>query len=394
MMRAVLVGGLSLALAGCATETGGISIFTPKPDSAQAALDLYYDTIPDSAFPRASGGMSLPADDAVITEVLLGSCLDEEKGPSAALMSMAREEADLFLMVGDNVYGDLDGRRYINNEADLEELRESFADLGAREDFQAVRAVTPMMVAWDDHDYGANDAGKAFPFRALAERVHETFWGLDDEDVGQWPGTYYARTFGPEGQRTQVIMLDTRYFRSDLTITDDWGARGKERYMPASPGSMQDMLGAAQWTWLENQLQQPADIRLIASSIQVMPTTHGWEAWSQMPDERQRLFDLIARTEATGVVFLSGDRHSAFIYEQAGVLPYAAHELTSSSLNVSFREETDELDERQVGAGVAVENYGAVEIDWDTRQVSLKIKDNAGTTLRENTFAFADIGVD
>ena len=229
---------------------GGINIFTPKPDTAEAALELYYDTIPDSALPSAGEGAAMPAADAVLTRILIGSCMDEEKGPSAAMMSIAGEEADLFLMVGDNVYGDRDGRSYVNNQTDLDELRESFADLAARADFQAVRAAHPMMVAWDDHDYGANDSGKEFPFRALAERVHEVFWGLEDEDVGQWPGTYYARSFGPEGQRVQVIMLDTRFFRSSLTPTDEWGGKGKERYLPAPAGSMQDMLGAAQWTWL------------------------------------------------------------------------------------------------------------------------------------------------
>lgn len=276
MKRVFLAGAALLAITACTTPTGGISLFTPDPDTAEDALDLYYDTIPDSALPKAPAGMSLPADDAVISKILLASCLDEEKGPSAAMMSLPAEEADLFLMVGDNVYGDRDGRAYVANQPDLDELKESFADLAAREDFQKVRQSVPMMVSWDDHDYGANDAGSEFPFRRMAERVHEVFWGLEDEDVGQWPGTYYARSFGPEGQRTQVIMLDTRFFRSALTPTDEWGAKGKERYLPAPDGSMQDMLGAAQWTWLENQLQQPADIRLIATSIQVMPTVHGW----------------------------------------------------------------------------------------------------------------------
>lgn len=393
MMRGFLAGAALFALTGCVTETGGLNIFTPEPDSAQSALDLYYDTIPDSALPTASAGMSLPASDAVLTKILIGSCLDEEKGPSAAMMSLAAEDADLFLMIGDNVYGDRDGRAYTNNDADLDEVRESFTDLAAREDFQKVRQNLPMMVSWDDHDYGANDAGSEFPFRGLAERIHEVFWGLEDQDVGQWPGTYYARTFGPEGQRTQVIMLDTRFFRSGLTPTDEWGVKGKERYVPAPAGSMQDMLGAAQWTWLENQLQQPADIRLIASSIQVMPTVHGWEAWSTMPDERQRLFDLIKKTEAAGVVFLSGDRHTSFVYEEDGVLPYGANELTSSSLNVSFQDESDEVDARQIGAGFAPENYGAVEIDWDAKSVTLKLKDNAGATVRVNTFSFSDIGI-
>lgn len=393
MKQVFLAGAALLALTGCTTQSGGISLFTPAPQTVEEALDNYYDTIPDSALPKAPVGMSLPASDAVLTKILLGSCLDEEKGPSAAMMSLPAEEADLFLMVGDNVYGDRDGRGYVNNQPVLDEVQESFADLAAREDFQKVRESVPMMVSWDDHDYGANDAGSEFPFRRMAERIHEVFWGLEGEDVGQWPGTYYARSFGPEGQRTQVIMLDTRFFRTGLTPTDAWGVKGKERYLPAPDGSMQDMLGAAQWTWLENQLQQPADIRLIASSIQVMPTVHGWEAWSTMPAERQRLFDLIEKTDATGVVFLSGDRHTAFIYEEDGVLPYEANELTSSSLNVSFATESEELDARQVGAGYAPENYGSVEIDWEAKALSLKIKDNTGATVRENAISFADIGV-
>ena len=393
MKQVFLAGAALLALTGCTTQSGGISLFTPAPQTVEDALDYYYDTIPDSALPKASAGMSLPASDAVLTKILIGSCLDEEKGPSAAMMSLPAEEADLFLMVGDNVYGDRDGRAYVNNQPLLDEVQESFADLAAREDFQKVRETTPMMVSWDDHDYGANDAGSEFAFRRMAERIHEVFWGLEDQDVGQWPGTYYARSFGPEGKRTQVIMLDTRFFRSGLTPTDEWGAKGKERYMPAPDGSMQDMLGAAQWTWLENQLQQPADIRLIASSIQIMPTAHGWEAWAAMPAERQRLFDLIKKTEASGVVFLSGDRHTAFIYEEDGVLPYEANELTASSLNVSFATESEEMDARQVGAGFAPENYGSVEIDWEAKSLSLKVKDNSGVTVRENTVSFDDIGV-
>ncbi|MEO1476680.1 MAG: alkaline phosphatase D family protein, partial [Pseudomonadota bacterium] len=304
----------------------------PDPETADEALEDYYKGISDEALPVAPAGQPLPASDAVISRILFASCNDEEMD-SPALRSIAAEDADLFLMIGDNVYGDRDGRAYTSNDADLTELRASFSDLADRPEFQAVRSNHPMMVAWDDHDYGANDAGRNFAFRRFAERIHERFWGLDNQDVGKWDGTYYARTFGPEGQRVQLIMLDTRFFRSDLEYTDDWGAEGKERYLPAS-GPHQDMLGDDQWTWLSNELRKPADVRLIVSSIQVLPTVHGWEAWDKLPLERQRLFDLIERSGADGVVFVSGDRHASFLYEDASVLPYPAFEITSSSLNV------------------------------------------------------------
>ncbi len=392
MKRAILGAAAIFGLAGCASTSETIThIFAPKPDSAAEALNLYYDTISDSELPRAGAGVALPGSNMPISRVLLASCIDEEKD-APTLMQMSREDADLMLLVGDNVYGDRDGGGYVSNDADLEELREAFADLAAKPAFQAVWTKFPAMIAWDDHDYGANDAGKEFPFKGLAERVHEVFWGLSTQDVGAWPGTYYARSFGPEGQRVQVIMLDTRFFRSALTPTDDWGAKGKERYLPAPDGSMQDMLGAAQWSWLENQLRQPADVRLVVSSIQVMPTGHGWEAWSTMPEERQRLFDLVQRTGAEGVVFLSGDRHAAYIYEEAGVLPYQAHELTSSSINASFASELDEKDKRQLGAAYPPENYGVIEIDWQDRKVNFQVKGSAGQTARQDSFSFSEIG--
>jgi alkaline phosphatase D len=358
------------------------------PASAVDALEAYYRTLPEDFFPRASAGAPLPSAETALSRILVGSCLDEEKGESATLRTMAGETADLFLMIGDNVYGDRDGPAYVNNQSELSELRASFADLAAREDFRAVRAKFPMMVAWDDHDYGANDAGREFPFKRLAERIHERFWGLENEDVGAYPGTYYARTFGPEGQRTQVIVLDTRFFRSPLTPTDEWGKKGKERYIPSADPE-QDMLGNDQWTWLQNRLQDPADLRLIVSSIQVLPTNgHGFEAWATMPMEQQRLYQVVRETEAKGVVFVSGDRHTAFLYKDDAALPYPAYEITASSMNVSFAETSSEMDRAQLGEGYPPENYGAIGIDWTAGTVSLEVKSNAGETVRAVTASF------
>jgi alkaline phosphatase D len=388
MKRAILLATL-LGVAAC--QSAAPVFFPaapPAPTTAVEALEAYYRTLPDEFYPRAPEGLPLPAADHVISRVLVGSCLNEELGTSAALVEIAKTPADLFLMIGDNVYGDLDGEARIINQPDLDELRESFHDLAARPDFQAVRAAHPMMVAWDDHDFGANDGGRDFAFRGLAERIHERFWGLDEQDSGAWPGTYHARTFGPEGQRTQVIMLDTRFFRTSLTPTDEWAAKGKERFIP-SADPQQDMLGTDQWTWLENQLQQPADLRLIISSIQVEATDgHGYEAWSRLPLEQARLYDLLRRTDANGVVFVSGDRHAAFLYRKDDVLTYPVYELTASSLNKAYAETTDEKDSAQLGAGYAPENFGAIDIDWTAGTALLSIKSNTGETVRETSAKF------
>lgn len=395
MKAKLLLPLLAGLIAGCETNQSLVTrIFTPDYTSPQEALSYYYNSIPDDALPVAPAGLALPAEDTVLDHILIGSCFNEEGPDSMSLRSIAREQADLFLMVGDNVYGDKRGPAYINNDADLPELRRSFALLAERPDFQALRASVPMLAAWDDHDYGANDMGVNFAFKEFAERIHEVFWGLDEQDVGHWPGTYYSRLFGPQGQRVQVIVLDTRFFRSDLTLTDEEDAPGKQAYLPAPDTVMQDVLGAVQWTWLENQLQAPADIRLVVSSIQVVPSVHGYESWSRLPVERQRLFELINRTEAKGVIFLSGDRHESYMYKQPGVLPYPIHELTASSLNLSFNEVSTEYDRHQIGEGYPAENYGAIAIDWDRRALTFSIKSAEGITVRQHDISFSDIGLD
>ena len=126
-------------------------------------------------------------------------------------------------------------------------------------------------------------------------------------------GVYHARTFGPAGRRIQVILLDTRYFRGALERSTARGVPGDGRPVRYSPSHdpMSSMLGDAQWAWLEERLREPAELRLVVSSIQVVAEDHGFEGWSRLPLERERLLALVDETGAEGVLFLSGDRHLA-----------------------------------------------------------------------------------
>jgi len=67
-------------------------VFAPK--SADEALEPYYRTLPDEFYPRAAAGVPLPDASKALTRILVASCLDEEKGDSAAMRSLAGETAD------------------------------------------------------------------------------------------------------------------------------------------------------------------------------------------------------------------------------------------------------------------------------------------------------------
>ena len=73
----------------------------------------------------------------------------------------------------------------------------------------------PILATWDDHDLGANDAGGDYPKKDESQKIFLDFFGDPaDSPRRHRPGVYDAKVFGPEGKRVQVILLDTRYFRS------------------------------------------------------------------------------------------------------------------------------------------------------------------------------------
>ncbi|KAA5802300.1 alkaline phosphatase family protein [Alkalicaulis satelles] len=355
------------------------------PRTPWEALEPFYDQFVYD-IPRAPSGPPLPGAEDVLTSIAFGSCNTPERA-IPILDVIAQGGHDLFIYGGDNVYGD--ARAY---DATLPELRAAYHQLAARPEFRRLRAAQPMLAVWDDHDYGMNDLGRDFAFKGFSERLFLDFWGAERDDVRRSrEGIYDAHVFGPEGRRVQVILLDTRWFRSDLTPTDERGAPGRERYVPSEDPD-QDMLGEAQWAWLEAQLREPAELRLLVSSIQVHADGHGWESWRTLPRERDRLYRLIRETGANGVVIASGDRHAAGLYVRADLTSYPLYEITSSSLNMPFRDEHDEPGPHRIGDMYAPENYGVIAIDWEGGSLNLEIRDVQGAVVREQGVPLSRIG--
>lgn len=376
-MKRLSIAFAALALAACAAPQQSAT----APADPIAALRPYVLSVRD--LPTAPPGAPLPASDAVLTTIAFGSCQTAQQ-PIPILDRIAAERPQLMVYMGDNVYGDAHA-----GDMALPELRAQYALMAQREEFQRLRAATPMLATWDDHDFGWNDGGGDFSGRIMAKRIFERFWGVEDRLEGR-DGVWDARVFGPEGRRVQFILLDTRSGRTALARLPQSTPNG--RYAQSQDPN-QRMLSQEQWAWLEAQLREPADIRFIVSSIQVLADGHAWEAWRTMPREQARLFETVQRSGAKGVVFISGDRHLAALYRQDGLIGYPAYELTASSLNLSFRETNDEMSSNQLGPAFAPVNYGMARIDWDARALALQVVDGQGAVVREQRVAFAEIGI-
>lgn len=320
-----------------------------------------------------------------IQRVAFGSCFKMERGGFEIWDEIRAAEPDLLILAGDNVYPESE-----NEEAGLPELRSAYHELSALESFRRLRADVPVLSTWDDHDYGMNDGGASFSRRSDAEALFLEAWAVPEDDPRrQREGIYHSIIVGEEEARLQVIMLDTRSFRSELRRTDKHGAKGKERYLPAvDTGKTQ--LGDDQWQWLEAQFKQAADLRLLVSSIQLIADGHGWEAWRMLPHERERLYGLLLAHEDVPTYVLSGDRHVAGFYEEEIGLDVPLLEFTSSALNNTIpfpwrRSTLSEAGPKRLGALYGESNFGTVDIDWKLGRITFTLKNREGDVIREET---------
>ena len=142
------------------------------------------------------------------------------------------------------------------------------------------------------------------------------------------------------------------------------------------------LLGEYQWQWLEEQMQVPADVRIIGSSIQLLAEFTGWETWANYPKDRQRFFELLAEYQREPILIISGDVHWAELSEiNTTNNDWPLIELTSSGLT----EEWSEISpiRHRVGPAFAEANFGLIEIDWTQMPpaLDLEIRSEAGDTL-------------
>ncbi|MEL6112785.1 MAG: alkaline phosphatase D family protein [Pseudomonadota bacterium] len=372
-------------LAGCAStqQTGtlaGSAPLTAQNVPAEAA----------SGSIRAVPMASVPLDKtAPLSRIIFASCAQQNEDQSM-WDALVAANPDLTLYIGDNVYGDVR-----SNDPALPELKAAYMRLAQSAPFARLRAAAPMLTVWDDHDYGLNDAGTTYPYKQSSQALFNYVWDVPaDSPRRQRPGIYDSWMIGDEGRTVQIIMLDTRYFRDDLKDTDERGAPGKERYLPDTDDE-KTMLGAAQWAWLAQELEKPADLRLLVSSIQVHADGHGWEAWRTLPRERDRLYQALATAGADNTIILSGDRHAAALYARSDVTAFALMEATSSSINLPASRWRAERGETRMEAGphrlgdmIYEANFGTLDIDWPARELTVAIRDKDGNAFTSQLMSF------
>lgn len=322
----------------------------------------------------------LPMPSTALQKIAFGSCQSQNQQILALDVAIA-QNPDLFIYLGDNIYGDSE---------DMKVLAAKYSKLCARETFANLTKTCPVIATWDDHDYGANDAGREYPQKENSKALFLEFWGEPkDSPRREHKGIYTSYMVGPEGQRTQIILLDTRTFRSSLLPANN-KALYRNDYRPNNDKSA-TMLGEEQWKWLAAELEKPADLRIIGSSNQFGIEYNGYEAWANFPLEQEKMLNLIKEKKAEHLVFISGDVHYGELskIEQPGLYPI--YDLTSSGLNQDWPHV--ERNKNRVGKACDLFNFGMLEIDWTKRELSFRITDAYKKVHLEEKVSFSDLEI-
>jgi alkaline phosphatase D len=285
-----------------------------------------------------------------------GSC-NRQNLPQPMWQPILDHQPDLFMFLGDNIYGDTDDMKVLEKKYDFQKNQV---------DYKKLRTTMPVIGLWDDHDYGKNDAGKEYPFKEESQQLFLDFFDVSKTDVRrEREGVYSSHDINWNSKTIRVILLDARYFRDSLE-------RINRVYQKNETGTV---LGEEQWSWLENQLSDDAvSLYIIASGIQMIPEDHDYEKWANFPKERQRLLDLIQEKQPKGVVLLSGDRHIGEISRiDLEGLDYPLVEITSSGLTHVW-EDAEEDNRYRLGELVTKLNYGLIKINENNNGLGVDLE--------------------
>lgn len=279
--------------------------------------------------------------------IAFGSCNHQDK-KQFLWDDVLASKPDLWIWLGDNIYGDSE---------DTAVLRTKYRVQKSDSLYTKLRNACPIIGTWDDHDYGVNDGGKEFPMKVESQNLLLDFLDVPINDKRRnREGVYFVHTIEKDGVSVKFYVFDTRFFRDSLL-------RVEGRIIPNTNGQI---LGDEQWQWFLEELQKPAKINILCSSIQVLPEEHVWEKWSNFPNERTKLLNILDSLQIPNTFIISGDRHMGEIskikMENIDIV-----EITSSSMTHSLKQilgniQEEESNKYRVGSIVFDENYATIDI--------------------------------
>ena len=307
-----------------------------------------------------------------VTRLAFGSCNNQDL-PQPLWPFIIDSKPDVWVWLGDNIYGDTEDMAHLKSKYEKQKQQPGYAQLIKQ---------SKIIGIWDDHDFGRNNAGKEYGPKADSKKLLLDFLDVPaDAPERSREGAYSSHSFGNPPNKVKVILLDDRYFRDELKV----------RFRLMFKNRKGDILGEAQWQWLEQELtNSDANVHIIGNGIQIVSRKYSEEKWANFPKARKRLFKLIEKTKPDRLVLLSGDRHISEISKiELEEYPYPIYEITASGMTHT-RKLPKGKGKYHVSGPVNGLNYGQLDIDWHANPVTLHatIKGIGNDTLLYQKIAY------
>ena len=229
-------------------------------------------------------------------KIVFGACAGNSSGDNGGgsasnhpVFDHLRNEGALFYLNA----GDLHYTNIAGNDVSL--FRSAYKTLFTASRQRALYESVPLVYMWDDHDFGPNDSDSTSPARPAARTVYQEYiphYPLA-AGTGQVPN-YQTFSVG----RVKFILADQRSEKSLRTNADN---------------ASKTVLGAAQKTWLKQQLLDGRDHYLLTLWVGSFPwigtASSGDDSWLGYTTERAELANFIKDNAVTNLVMLAGDAH-------------------------------------------------------------------------------------
>lgn len=310
---------------------------------------------------------------------LLGSCLyindenDHKKRPYGGslriLGSMAKEETDFMLWLGDNVYFRPSDCRKV------ERMKRRYTSTRTTPELQPLISTRANYATWDDHDFGLDNSGSDFTYAEASLNIFKSYWGnryFGNEDKG----VFSTFTRGD----CQFFLTDDRFFRT-VPKTDNPKALKEEC-------ADKDFFGKEQMEWLKRKLKESgATFKFVVVGNQVLNMKAEKECFYYYKKEYEELLNFISENKVEGVIFLSGDRHFSELIKNVPKGGYPLYDFTCSALTSQIRNvnKTSERDNPQRVANTLVleHNFGKIKVTGEKgkRKLIMSTHDKKGKII-------------
>jgi phosphodiesterase/alkaline phosphatase D-like protein len=252
-------------------------------------------------------------------KIAFAACMRRETIPQQTVWrDVLAAEPDCLLLLGDLIYMDYGlpvlspeppGRPREYSLVKFRQIMEGkyraqWDEPNFRQLVDAMRARQGFFATWSDHDFAWGGArGRSVPSetRQVSRKLFNRWvYGHEvDAEIYRYVDFPLVR----------IILLDTRFYAE-------------------APGERAELLGEAQWRFLEKALRHDRAYTIVCSGLTI---DQGMENWAQYPKELARLRELLMLRQH--VLFLSGDIHeNSFKYHNG---PSVLFEATSSGAAIN-----------------------------------------------------------